>query len=96
MTLIVQIKDLKTGKVIAHPYTDISVFQWTENNWTCDCNRCIGFGEEVEKELEEKFGEYCCFGEERFIVVGAEGGFEGMTVESFIDACNRHYPLEEK
>ncbi len=94
MTLTVKIKDTLTGVIINHPYNDISVFQWTENNWTCDCNRCLGF-EGVEKELEDKFGEDTCFGEERFLVVDAEGDLEGMSKETFIEACNRNYPEEK-
>lgn len=57
--------DLKTGKTAQE--SGISEFQLTENNWSCDCNRCRAFG------LKEN-GAYCL--SQRFIVVSVEAESE--------------------
>lgn len=44
-------------------------FDWCENNWSCDCNRCTYFGLDHE-DLGKEDG--ICFGEERFIVIAVE------------------------
>lgn len=80
--LTVTLKDTFTGKVKEYPDTDISVFQWTEHNWSCDCNREIAF---LEKGQELNFDKPCTSG--RFTVVDAEGDFETLTKEEFIRYC---------
>ena len=87
--LKVTILDRNTGEQKVYPDTDIDVFQWTENNWSCDCNREIAF---LAKGEELDFEKPCT--SSRYVVVDAEGDFEGRTKEQFIEQCNEWY--EEK
>lgn len=52
--------DLKTNRVKWH--SGPSTFDWTENNWSCDCNRAVPFGDWKE-------GDGHCLGGHRYIVV---------------------------
>ncbi|CAM0111840.1 hypothetical protein VPH5P1C_0206 [Vibrio phage 5P1c] len=84
--LKVTLLDRSTGEQRSYPDKDINVFQWTENNWSCDCNREIAFlkgGEELDLEKP------CT--SSRYVVVGAEGDFEGLTKGEFIEQCNEGY-----
>lgn len=63
--------DLKTGKTAQE--VGISEFQLTENNWSCDCNRCRAFG------LREN-GSYCL--SQRFIVISVEAESEDELLDS--------------
>jgi hypothetical protein len=74
--------DLKTGKTAQE--TGISEFQLTENNWSCDCNRCRAFG------LREG-GSYCL--SQRFIVISveAESKDELFDDEDVIARANSDY-----
>ena len=81
--LKVTLKDLKTGEIKDYPDTDISAFSWTDNNWSCDCNRVIAFKGFVD------FDTPCT--ENRYIVIDAEGDFDGLTKEEFIAECNSSY-----
>ena len=83
--LKVTLKDLITGEVKDYPSTDISAFSWAENNWSCDCNRIIAFtGYVYDSDVPCKA--------ERYLVIDAEGGFDGATKEEFIAECNYSYP----
>lgn len=84
--LRVTLLDRETGIQKNYPHTDIDVFQWTESNWSCDCNREIAFLREG-KSLD--FSKPCK--SERYLVVDASGGFEGYTKEDFIRECNSGY-----
>tara|TARA_Y100000588_G_scaffold170332_1_gene184128 strand:- start:3401 stop:3661 length:261 start_codon:yes stop_codon:yes gene_type:complete len=84
--LKVTLLDKETGEEKVYPSTSISVFQWTENNWSCDCNREIAF----LKEGEDLGLEKPCTSS-RYIVVDAEGDLEGYTKEIFIEECNKEY-----
>lgn len=74
--------DLKTGKTAQE--TGVSEFQLTENNWSCDCNRCRAFG------LTET-GNYCL--SQRFIVISveAESEDERFDKEDVIARANSDY-----
>ena len=53
--------DIKTNKVKWHGGP--STFDWTENNWSCDCNRATPFG-----NTNDDNGGHCVGGH-RYIVV---------------------------
>lgn len=74
--------DLKTGKTAQE--SGISVFQLTENNWSCDCNRSRAFS------LTEA-GCYCL--SQRFIVVSVEAESEDelFNSEDVIARANSDY-----
>lgn len=83
----VKLLDTVTGEVkdVDAPQ---GAFQWAENNWSCDCNRCTYFGLEAE-DLGKEDG--ICFGEERFLVIGVEGPTRDYyTLRDY----NRGYPVE--
>lgn len=63
--MVVKLLDTITGDVVEASDIDSS-FQWAENNWSCDCNRCTYFGLDWEDLGEE---EGFCYGEKRFLVV---------------------------
>lgn len=54
--------DTKTGET--REVNDTPTFQWTENNWSCDCNR------ELEFDYVEHDQSNTCLGCHRFIVIG--------------------------
>jgi len=62
------------------------LFQWTENNYACDCNRCPYFGIEIPEGETEGY----CFGEKRFLVISVQPEAEGYSLQDF----NRGYPKE--
>lgn len=77
--------DLKTGKTAQE--AGISEFQLTENNWSCDCNRCHAFG------LDNPA---CICSAQRFVVIAVEREPEDEwcdndTPESIVAAANRDY-----
>uniref|UniRef100_A0AB39AJE9 Uncharacterized protein n=1 Tax=Vibrio phage P018-4 TaxID=3229728 RepID=A0AB39AJE9_9CAUD len=83
--LKVTLLDSVTNVIKVYPDTDINVFQWTENNWSCDCNREIAF---LEAGESLDFNKDCSHG--RYKVIDAEGDFEGFTKEEFIKECNSY------
>lgn len=62
--------DTKTGERV-QSREDIYSFQWTDNNWSCDCNRRFSFNLSDEDEAELDAHEFC-LGCHRFLVVDAE------------------------
>ena len=84
--LEVTLLDKETGAQKLNPYTDIDVFQWTENNWSCDCNREIAF---LDKGESLDFNKPCK--SDRYLVVDASGNLEGYAKEDFIRECNSNY-----
>ena len=67
-----------------------SLFWWSQGNGSCDCNRAIAF-DGADEELEKKFGEYACYGTERFLAVDVHGDLEGETKESALAKINARY-----
>lgn len=61
---------------------DVSVWTWTEGNWSCDCNRAIACG--------KPWATSSC-GNKRFVVVEVHGDLEGWDPESLIARCNEGY-----
>ena len=81
--MIVHYLDLKTGRKASE--SGISAFQLMENNWSCDCNRALAFGEYVEG---------CHCQAERFIVYDIDfepGEDVNMTKEEIIAEANYEY-----
>ncbi len=77
----VKLLDVDTGKTV---FVDegINTFQWAENNWSCDCNRWMYFGEGEPIGCEAK----------RFLVVEYE--LEEGDYECSLRELNSDYPLE--
>jgi hypothetical protein len=66
--------DTKTG-ARSYGADGLTSFSWTDNNWSCDCNRHQTF--ELSGEDEEYYdGWGTCFGCHRFLVVDAEVDME--------------------
>jgi hypothetical protein len=98
--------DTKTGETATK--SGVSVFDLSENNWSCDCNRGGVFGHDTRGEEEQAWldggceGEEPetgrCLGENRYIVVGFE--FEpkdndGRDLSAYtLDEFNEGYPEE--
>ena len=57
-----------------------SLFEWTDNNFTCDCNRRLLFDDLPEIDIDG------CEGCKRFVVVRTSVGS--------IDKMNKGYPIE--
>lgn len=85
MTLRIAYRDLQTGNVVDEPRTDLTVWDITEGNWSCDCNRAKAFG------LQDVTG-MICDGCKRFVVETVSGDLEGWTSEDLIREANREYP----
>lgn len=75
--LKVTLLDSVTNVIKVYPDTDINVFQWTENNWSCDCNREIAF---LEAGESLDFNKGCSHG--RYEVIDAEGILKGLQKKS--------------
>lgn len=69
MTLL----DLKTGKTAVADDPSLGTFQWSDNNWSCDCNRANYFNlsDEEEEQMDREAGGFC-LGSKRFFVIAAE------------------------
>ena len=83
MSIRVTLQDSVTGVIQEYPDTSISVFSWTDGNWSCDCNRSIAFS-------GKSLGSGCCESI-RYRVIGAVGDLEGYTTVEFIADCNSDY-----
>lgn len=86
MSIRVTLKDRVTGVIKEYPDTSISVFDWTEGNWSCDCNRSIAFTGKAQ-------GGGVCVAFQ-YEVVNAVGDMEGYTTSEFIADCNTSYQEE--
>ena len=86
----VTLLDLQTGKTAVHPH-DTSDFQWTESNYSCDCNRGIAF----DPDWVGKF-DWVCLGCNRFVAIDVEGDLEGYPKQALIAEMNREYPPFER
>ena len=81
----VTLLDTKTGKTVEDK--GMSAFQWTDGNWSCDCNRALMFNLDI--------GQGICAGSKRFIVIKAEpevnveGDYEATLAE-----MNHRHPQE--
>lgn len=69
--MIVTYLDLHTGKRVSQ--RGISRFDLCENNWSCDCNRALAFGNEVPDGY--------CVGSHRYIAID-------VRAESAEELCN--------
>lgn len=76
-----------------------TIWQWTEGNFGCDCNRAFQFSEELDEEMnrrmrknhpELKEWQSCCWGSKRFLVINVNPMPEGKTIKDF----NEDYPQE--
>lgn len=86
--------DTKTGKTAVAKSMDSSLFWWAEGNGSCDCNRSIAIGDDVDDEMTEQFGEGLCFGYTRIVAIDVHGDFEGMTKKEILEEMNSEYPDE--
>jgi hypothetical protein len=80
----VRLRDVVTGEE-ADVTDNVSVFDWTENNWSCDCNRADYFD-----HLDLSDSGYC-IGAHRYYVVAVDPMPDGFTLADF----NAGYPNEE-
>jgi hypothetical protein len=78
------ILDTRTGCAsVIGPEWGVGVFQMSENNWACDCNRDVACGVN-ESSLRGRTG--LCRGRKRFLVIGCDA--PGWTFRGL----NRGYP----
>lgn len=67
---IAEIKNNSTGEIVEYETEEIldfdseypSVFNWEENNYSCDCNRLLFFKRAKNEETEEDFDKECSNG----------------------------------
>ena len=81
--LTVTVLDTKTGETAVD--RNGNTWDWTEGNWSCDCNRELMFGNDDGEEGR-------CQGSHRYRVVAVEPLLPGYALEEF----NQHYPVEER
>lgn len=86
--------DTKTGKTVDAESMDSSLFWWADGNGSCDCNRAIAMGDDVDDEMTEQFGDGECFGCTRIIAIDVHGDLEGMTKKEILEEMNGEYPNE--
>lgn len=77
-------RDLQTGSLAEERREDLTVWDLTEGNWSCDCNRADAFG---LMDTSRKF----CDGCKRFVVDEVSGDLEGWTQDELIREANREY-----
>lgn len=101
----VTLYDVVTGVAKACPDCDLPVKEWTDGDWSCDCNRALLFDPRIAEALDAQQHAaapgmpevlHYCYGEERFYVVDVAGDLEGMTKANVIAACNQDYPGMEQ
>ena len=68
--------DIETGKKSLYEGGDL--FWWSEGNGSCDCNRALAF-ENVEEELDKKYGKDTCYGSHRIIAIDIIGNYSNKT-----------------
>lgn len=73
--------DTKTGETRAVESVGNWVFDWTQNNWSCDCNRQRYFG-------FDDFTGYC-MDQKRFLVIAVDPMPDGVELWEFNDG----YPV---
>jgi hypothetical protein len=86
--------DTKTGKKVDAKEFDSSFFWWADGNGSCDCNRAIAMGDDVDDEMTSQFGEGVCFGCTRIIAVDVHGDLEGLSKAEVLAEMNSEYPDE--
>ncbi len=79
----------KLTNVTAWSTLDWSLFNWSENNDSCDCNRAISFPK-IALKLENQYGNFC-YGTQRFIAIDVRGDLEGHTKEEVLELVNQDY-----
>ncbi len=79
----VSLLDTQTGKVAT--CEGISTFEWSENNWSCDCNRGRVFGHDAGSDM--------CIGCHRYLVIAAACESDDDWPASLVD-LNADYPEE--
>lgn len=87
-----QLKDLETGEV-KWSIHDVTAFQWTDNNWHCDCNRRYTFKPYGEWPEDDDGVGYCA-GHKRFVVVDVDEVPNGWTKAELIEACNSGHEVK--
>lgn len=86
-------KDLVTGAV--EQGRERAVDYWQEGNGSCDCNRAIAFGVEVDDEMARSRKRGICWGSHRFVVVAVRGDLEGYTANEAIAMANETYTYSD-
>jgi len=79
--MIATVLDTETG--VTRVSSGIRTWEWSDNNYSCDCNRGLLFG--VDNDL--------CL-EERFIVIKAEHTEKDDDPETTLEELNEGYPKE--
>lgn len=75
----VVLKDRETDETVV--VAGLTVYDWTEGNWSCDCNRATYFG-------ANKLVADVCRGAERYVIAEVDPMPAGYTIRDF----NRDYP----
>lgn len=91
--------DVETSNKIDFEIEDdqVTIWQWTEGNFSCDCNRAFQFSEELDDEMDERMRknhpelkewQSCCWGSKRFLVIKVDPIPKEFTIKDF----NEDYP----
>ena len=81
----IEYSDLETGQT-ALEQGKVSIWDLTEGNWSCDCNRRKAFGESSDHKY--------CLGNKRYIVLNIEAkALTKQQIQDTIDEANQDYEV---
>ncbi len=90
--------DLYTGNIRIYKDKYPVGYQWTDGNWSCDCNRDSPFHDIDDADYGIEWSEMTlanagvCDGCQRFIVLDVDPVPEDWNKRGFIVQCNDEYP----
>lgn len=85
----ITLMDINTGKIVTFESTE-SVYQWTEGNCNCDCNRSMFFEDHDPDYADDPENILC--ESKRSYVTDVSGDIDGMSKDDFLFECNQDYP----
>lgn len=69
--------DVTTGEERQYPHDGLTIWSWTDGNWSCDCNRVIAW-----HPIEWTSNTGYCEGGKRYLVIAAsEGDFDELNAD---------------
>ena len=81
--------DIETGQRV-EVEDFIWLWNWTDGNWCCDCNRATYFGEDVDEEMDRRYLGHCQ-GHRRFIAVDIQGDYTEEERLNLLNKINQYY-----
>lgn len=81
--------DIETGQKV-QVGDSIWLWNWTDGNWCCDCNRAAYFGGDVDEEMDRRYPGHCA-GHRRFVAIDIRGDYKEEERLSLLDKINQYY-----